>query len=97
MSPIQSPSLTPIAPSLPEPASGKTGDPVSSAFSNLLNETFSAEASAQQAIQTSLLGGNITQAEVLSAVKKADLSVRMLMGVRNKIIDALNEIQQMRF
>ena len=39
----------------------------------------------------------MTQAEVMAAVKKADLSVRLLMQVRNKAIAAYNEIQAMKF
>lgn len=97
MFPIHSTPLTPIAPSLPEPAGESKENPVTSAFSSLLNETMSAEANAHQAVETALVGGDITQAEVMASVKKADLSIRMLMQVRNKIVGALNEIQQMRF
>lgn len=97
MFPIQSTPLTPVAPALPEPTRPSKGDPISSGFAGLLHETMAAEASANQAVETALLGGDITQAELMSSVKKADLSIRMLMQVRNKAIDALNEIQQMKF
>ena len=38
---------------------------------------------------------NVT--EVLSAVQKADLAFKMLMQIRNKLIDAYDEFRQMRF
>jgi len=40
-----------------------------------------------------LLGEDITQAEVFSAVKKADLSLRMLISVRNKLLEGWKELQ----
>ena len=42
-----------------------------------------------------LLGENVTQAEVFTAVKKADLSLRMLIGVRNKLLEGWQELQRM--
>ena len=86
------------APSLPMPVAKPTQtDPVSGTFMEMLQQTVGAEHAAQSAIETGLLGGDITQAEVMSAVKKADLSVRMLMQIRNKVIAAYNEIQAMKF
>lgn len=97
MFPIQSTPLTPIAPALPQPATPEQQTGFGDIFSSLLNGTMNAEANAQNLIETSLIGGDVTQAEVMSSVKKAEISVRMLMQVRNKVLDAINEIQQMRF
>ena len=52
---------------------------------------------ADTAVLQSLQGGNISQVEVMSAVKKADLALRMMVQVRNKLLEAYNEVQQMRF
>ncbi|VAX39805.1 hypothetical protein MNBD_PLANCTO02-2792, partial [hydrothermal vent metagenome] len=54
------------------------------------------ELTAQAAIEESLAGGEITQVEVFTAMKKADLSLRMLMQIRNKVISAYNEIKGMQ-
>jgi flagellar hook-basal body complex protein FliE len=54
------------------------------------------DSSSQAAIAESLGGGEITQAEVLAGMRKADLAMRMLMQVRNKLLDAYREVQQMR-
>ncbi len=43
-----------------------------------------------------LTGGDVNQAEVLTAVQKADLSFRMMLQVRNKLIEAYRELQQIQ-
>ena len=93
---VPGPALT--GPSLPSPVTPTAeADPFGSAFASLLHDTVAAEANAQQSIETGLLGGDITQAELMTAVKKADLSVRLLMQIRNKVLGAYNEIQAMKF
>ena len=52
--------------------------------------------SAQSAVERSLSGGDVTQVEVLTEMKKADLALRMMIQVHNKIFDAYNEIKQMQ-
>lgn len=54
------------------------------------------DADAQSAIEGGLVNGDLTQAEVFTAMKKADLSYRMLIQMRNKLMDAYQEIQQLR-
>lgn len=61
-----------------------------------IGQTNQAELSAQSAIEESLSGGDITNVEVFTAMKKADLSLRMLMQVRNKVVAAFNEIKGMQ-
>jgi len=51
---------------------------------------------AQHAIESGLTTGDLTQAEIMTAVKKADLAYRTMMQVRNKVLDAYQEVQQMR-
>lgn len=63
---------------------------------NLLGNTAELQNQSQQAIESQMLGGDITQVEVLSAVKKADLALRLMMQVRNKVLEAYNEVQQIR-
>jgi len=61
-----------------------------------LGETNALQTSAQSAIEQSLSGGDITQIEVVSAVKKADLAMRLMIQIRNKLHEAYQEIQQLR-
>ncbi len=94
-------SLSPLSP--PATVSGlgqNASTDGKSSFQNLLIEslaqTGAAEQSAQAAIQESLAGGDLTQVEVFSAMKKADLSLRMMLQIRNKVMAAFNEIKELR-
>lgn len=72
----------------------------SASFQNLLLNTISQtndqQLSAESAVEQSLAGGDITQVEVATEVKKADLSLRMMMQIRNKLLEAYTEIKDMR-
>jgi flagellar hook-basal body complex protein FliE len=69
-------------------------------FQNLLldslNQVESIQQSAQAAVAKGLTGDDVTQIEVLTSVKKADLALRMMIQIRNKIFDAYDEIKQLR-
>ena len=43
-----------------------------------------------------LTGDDLTQAEVFTAVKKADLAFRTMLQIRNKLVEAYNEVKNMR-
>jgi flagellar hook-basal body complex protein FliE len=51
---------------------------------------------ADQSVEQLLTGGNVNPAEVLTAVQKADLSFRMMLQVRNKLVQAFQEIKELR-
>lgn len=51
---------------------------------------------ANDMVHSMLTGGQVNEAEVLTAVQKADLAFRMLLQVRNKLIEAYREIQQIQ-
>ena len=61
-----------------------------------LQQTIDAQRISEAAIESSLTGEDITQVEVLSAVKKADMLLRMMLQIRNKLLEAYNEIKQMQ-
>ena len=80
---------------------GTSASPSQSAsFADMLLEQFgqvnAMEQSAQSAVEKSLTGGDISQVEVLTEMKKADLALRMMIQVHNKIFDAYTEIKQMQ-
>jgi len=70
------------------------------AFKNMLleaiNEVNQMQQQADQAVQSWATGGDVNPAEVLTAVQKADLSFRMMMQVRNKMVQAFDEIRNIR-
>ena len=47
-------------------------------------------------VHSLLTGADVNEAEVLTAVQKADLAFRMLLQVRNKLIEAYREVQQIQ-
>lgn len=51
---------------------------------------------ADAAVETLMTGGDINPAEVLTAVQKADMSFRMMQQVRNKLVQAYQEIKDIR-
>ncbi len=52
---------------------------------------------ANAAIEASLLGEGETQVQAMIALKKSELAFRTMLQIRNKLIDAYNEIKDMRF
>ena len=51
---------------------------------------------ASEAVQKMELGESQSFAEVMTAVEKADIAFRTLMQIRNKLVDAYDEIRRMR-
>ena len=51
---------------------------------------------ANKAMEAFSTGGDVTPAEVLTAVQKADLAFRMMMQIRNKLVAAYQEVQNIR-
>jgi flagellar hook-basal body complex protein FliE len=78
----------------------KAGQSSDTSFQRLLvdslKQTVDADASAQAAIGESLAGGDISSVEVFSEVKKADLALRMMLQVRNKMLEAFDELKNMQ-
>lgn len=94
-----SPFVSPTPLALPHVAApGAANGPT---FLDLLQQSVERGAAMQTeadyAVMQAISGEDVTQVEVMSAVKKADLALRMMLQVRNKLLDAYNEIQQIRF
>lgn len=51
---------------------------------------------AEHAVETLFTGGDVNPAEVLTAVQKADLAFRLTMQMRNKFMEAYQEIREIR-
>ena len=50
----------------------------------------------QSMIAGAITGEEYTQAEVFTAVKKADLALRTMLQIRNKLLEAYNELKELR-
>jgi flagellar hook-basal body complex protein FliE len=51
---------------------------------------------ADRSVEILMTGGDIGTAEVLTAVQKADIAFKMMMQIRNKLVAAFQEIQNIR-
>ncbi len=69
-------------------------------FGNLLlkslNQVNGLEQSAHAAVEKGFTGDDVTQVEALTSMKKADLALRLMIQIRNKIVEAYTEIKQMQ-
>lgn len=72
----------------------------SGSFKNFLLESIDQVNSMQQdanhAVEQLATGGDVSPAEVFTAVQKADLAFRMMMQVRNKLVQAYQDVQNIR-
>ena len=80
-----------FAPSLAPPDAPDFAGLLSEAIGQVNQNAHAADGLSTRAI----LGEDVTQAEVFSAVKKADLSLRMLISVRNKLLEGWKELQSL--
>ena len=85
----------PPTPARLDPASNSTGS-----FKNLLveglNQMNAMQQDADAAVQQLATGGDVNPAEVLTAVQKADMAFRMTLQIRNKLVQAYQEIKEIR-
>jgi flagellar hook-basal body complex protein FliE len=93
VSPLQVRGLQNLAPASPE----QTGHPSFKDFLlEALDQVNAMQQQADQAVEQLMTGGDVNPAEVLTAVQKADLSFRMMLQVRNKLVQAFQEIKEIR-
>ena len=87
-----------LSPGLPQSGADTTGD--GSTFKNMLldaiKEVNTMQQDADKLVETWATGGDVNTAEVLTALRKADLTFRMMMQVRNKMVQAFDELRNIR-
>jgi flagellar hook-basal body complex protein FliE len=94
--PLQSPSMTGSLNSLNSPnAAGEAGS-FKSALLKSIDDVNSMQVQADQAVETLMTGGDADPAAVLTAVQKADLAFRMMMQMRNKVMQVYQEVKDIR-
>jgi flagellar hook-basal body complex protein FliE len=87
---------------LAPPASPATanGPSETSSFKDFLlksiDDVNSMQQQADQAVETLMTGGDADPAAVLTAVQKADLAFRMMMQMRNKVMQVYQEVKDIR-
>ena len=90
------PPAVPIAPKAP----GLPGAEPQAAFKDFmlqsLDQVNTMQLDANTAVQNLMTGGDVNPAEVLTAVQKADLAFRMMLQIRNKLVQAYQEVKDVR-
>jgi flagellar hook-basal body complex protein FliE len=61
-----------------------------------LDQVNSMQQQANHTIESMAAGGDVNPAEVLTAVQKADLAFRLTMQIRNKLVQAYQDVQNIR-
>lgn len=61
-----------------------------------IQEVNSMQQAADQAVEELATGGEVNPAEVLTAVQKADIAFKLMIQMRNKIVEAYQEVQNIR-
>ena len=69
-----------------------SGSPFSDMLVNGVAKVNNMQMSAGGQMEQLLTGGDVNQAEVFTSMQKADMSFRMLVQIRNKLMDAYQEL-----
>jgi len=99
MTPITGLPLTPPqAPALASPQAAVTagGQPFKNILLEALNQVNTMQGQANEAVQQLVTGGDVNPAEVLTTLQKADISFRMMLQIRNKLVQAYQEVNNIR-
>lgn len=91
---IQTPLVLPETPGISTPDAG--GKAFKDYLLDSIQEVNSMQQSADQAVEKLATGGDVSPAEVLTAVQKADIAFRMMMQIRNKLVAAYDEVKNIR-
>ena len=100
MNPINSVSLPNVLSDLgglsPQQGAGPSGASFKNFLLESIHEVNSMQQDADMAVAHLASGGDVDPAEVLTAVQKADLAFRLMIQVRNKIVQAFDEVRNIR-
>lgn len=87
----------PVSPMARPQAPEATGvDRFADLLAGKVREVNRMQVDANEMIHSYLTGGDVNEAEALTSVQKADLAFRMLLQIRNKLIEAYREVQQIQ-
>jgi flagellar hook-basal body complex protein FliE len=84
-------------PKLPPLQSSDAQGGFGAVLSTALEKVNELESGANQQVGNLLKGGNTDMSTVMIAVEKADVAFQMMMQVRNKIVNAYQDIEKLQF
>ncbi len=74
------------------PKAAAVGNPFSEMLVSGVAKVNDMQMSSQGQMEQLLTGGDVNQAEVFTSVQKADMSFRLLVQIRNKLMEAYQEL-----
>ena len=80
----------------PQQAATDAQKPFKDFMLEALNEVNTMQADADKAVQQLVTGGDVNAAEVLTTLQKADMSFKLMMQIRNKLVQAYQEVNNIR-
>ena len=89
--PTALPGQSPLA-----PGSTQSSAPFKNFLLDSIGQVNSMQQDADRAVEKLVTGGDVNPAEVLTAVQKADIAFRPMMQVRNKMVQAYEEVKNIR-
>lgn len=95
---IASRDIAPLMPKQPPQGVGEAsnGPSFREMLVDSLQQVNAMQIDANKAVESVMTGGDVNPAEVLTAVQKADMAFRMMLQMRNKLVQAYQEIQNIR-
>jgi flagellar hook-basal body complex protein FliE len=88
------PPATPLA--APQQAGAAGGGQFKNILLEAIGQVNSMQTQANEAVQQLVTGGDVNPAEVLTTLQKADISFRMMLQIRNKLVQAYQEVNNIR-
>src|SRR6478736_6792820 len=73
-----------------------TQQPFKNMLLEALDQVNNMQQEADQAVQQLVTGGDVNPAEVLTSLQKADMSFRLMLQIRNKLVSAYQEVNKNR-
>ena len=77
-------------------AQGAEGQPFKNILLEALDQVNSMQSEANQAVEQLVTGGDVNPAEVLTTLQKADMSFKLMLQIRNKLVQAYQEVNNVR-
>jgi len=96
---LSTPGLRILPADVPEPtaAAGKTENSFGQQLENAVSDIDQQQQEAEYKVSAMLAGKGIDVHDAMVAVQKADLSFQLMLQVRNKVVQAYQEIERMQF
>ena len=77
-------------------ANSSGGQPFKNILLEALDQVNSMQSEANQAVEQLVTGGDVNPAEVLTTLQKADMSFKLMLQIRNKLVQAYQEVNNVR-